>query len=228
MHLDGHIVSGLWRAEPQPPFADLSKVWLVCCLFWISQAQPACTALLLTTAVNWSLVGCFTCWATSKSQTLNNALAGNLLHPTWAVLAEGPYRTGRILPSVMQSQGIYWTWLDKWMILLDPTSQYQLPATPLIPVNTSWGLVSCPSRKSFTVHVAGWVKGCLSSLKVCGNEISLCQAGFLEAPTLAWSRSTSLRTTPCRDLAQVPGVAWEAQLVIWGLIKGVLSVWHVN
>lgn len=36
--------------------------------------------------------------------------------------------------------------------------------------------------------------------------------------------STSLRTAPCRDPSQVPGVAREAQLIIWGLMKDVLSV----
>lgn len=46
---DGHVVSVLLETELQPHFADLSKVWLACSGF--PQAQPACAALLLTTAV---------------------------------------------------------------------------------------------------------------------------------------------------------------------------------
>lgn len=50
----------------------------------------------------------------------------------------------------------------------------------------------------------------LSSLKVCGDEISLCQAGFLEVPTLAWSRWVHPRLLEHAEILQrsFPG-AWS-------------------
>lgn len=69
--------------------------------------------------------------------------------------------------------------------------------------------------------------GRLSSSKVWGSKISLCCEGFLEVLKLAWSRHVH----PCvleqhfaEGPLQVPGVAREAQLITWGLIKDVLSV----
>lgn len=111
------------------------------------------------------------------------------------------------------------------------TSQNQLLVTPLIRVNTSWGLgLLC--FKGIFYSACGWLSQRMPLLfgsvwewdqSVPGRVFGGTHSGVGQLGT-----STSVRTTSCRDLAQVPEVVWEAQLIRWGLIKDVLPVWHAN